>query len=82
MRFRNRLYHQEIVWNKKVAKKPEQALHNLKKTYDQFESVLQKIAPERYTFRLLSQALTWQYKLFFEPQLFEAEIAVLPQHIL
>lgn len=82
MRFRNRLYHQEIVWNKKIAKKPEQALHNLKKTYDQFESVLQKIAPERYTFRLLSQALTWQYKLFFEPQLFEAEIAVLPQHIL
>lgn len=81
MRFRNRLYHQEIVWNKKIVKKPEQALHNLKRTYDQFEVVLRKMAPERYAFRLVSQALIWQYQLFFEPQLFEAEIAVLPHHI-
>lgn len=81
MRFRNRLYHQEIVWNKRIAKKPEHALQNLEKTYTQFEQVLQKIAPERYTFRQLSQVLSWQRNLFFDPQIFAAEITILPQHI-
>lgn len=81
MRFRNRLYHQEIVWNKRIAKKPEHALANLEKTYRQFESALQKIAPERFIFRQLSQALIWQRNIFFDQQLFEAEITVLPQHI-
>lgn len=81
MRFRNRLYHQEIVWNKRIAKKPEHALQNLERTYIQFEQVLQKIAPERYTFRQLSQVLSWQRKLFFDPQIFVAEITILPQHI-
>lgn len=57
MRFRNRLYHQEVVWNKRIAKKPTHALENLEKTYKQFELALQKIAPERFAFRQLSQAV-------------------------
>ncbi|MDC2824573.1 Abi family protein [Rodentibacter pneumotropicus] len=81
MRFRNRLYHQEIVWNKRIAKKPEHALENLEKTYKQFENALQKIAPERFVFRQLSQVLIWQRHLFFDPQIFAAEISVLPVHI-
>lgn len=81
MRFRNRLYHQEIVWNKKIAKKPEHALANLEKTYNNFENTLQKIAPERFAFRQLSQALIWQRSIFFDPQIFAAEISVLPKHI-
>lgn len=81
MRFRNRLYHQEIVWNKKITKNPLQALHNLNKTYQQFEQVLQKVAPERYDFRKLSQVLIWQQQLFFEPQIFAAEIEALTQNI-
>jgi hypothetical protein len=81
MRFRNRLYHQEIVWNKKTSRHPIQALKNLDKTYSQFELILQKIAPERFVFRQLSQALIWQRQIFFDQQIFEAEITVLPQHI-
>ncbi|OBW93005.1 Abi family protein [Gallibacterium salpingitidis] len=81
MRFRNRLYHQEIVWNKRIAKKPEHALENLERTYNQFESALEKIAPERFVFRQLSQVLIWQRALFFDQQIFMAEITVLPQHI-
>ncbi len=81
MRFRNRLYHQEIVWNKKVSKKPIQALDNLSKTYAQFEKVLEKVAPERFAFRQLSQALVWQRNLFFDQQIFDAEITILPEHI-
>lgn len=81
MRFRNRLYHQEVVWNKKTSKHPIQALKNLEKTYRQFEGVLQKVAPERFVFRQLSQALIWQKSIFFDPQIFEAEISVLPEHI-
>lgn len=81
MRFRNRLYHQEIVWNKKTAKNPFQALNNLHKTYAQFEQILEKVAPERFAFRKLSQVLYWQQKLFFDPQIFAAELSVLPQHI-
>lgn len=81
MRFRNRLYHQEVVWNKRLAKKPEHALQNLEKNYKQFESTLQKIAPERFAFRQLSQALIWQRDIFFDEQIFIAEISVLPQHI-
>lgn len=81
MRFRNRLYHQEIVWNKKTSKHPIQALRNLYKTYSQFESILQKIAPERFVFRQLSQALIWQRDIFFDQQIFDAEITVLPRHI-
>lgn len=81
MRFRNRLYHQEVVWNKKIARKPWHALGNLEKTYIQFEQVLAKIAPERYAFRQLSQALIWQRDMFFDRQLFEAEISVLPEYI-
>lgn len=77
MRFRNRLYHQEIVWNKKTSRHPIQALINLKKTYNQFESILQKIAPERYVFRQLSEALTWQYNLVFNQRVFSAEIIAL-----
>ncbi|HDL5459601.1 TPA: hypothetical protein PXG28_002589, partial [Mannheimia haemolytica] len=81
MRFRNRLYHQEVVWNKRIAKKPTHALENLEKTYKQFELALQKIAPERFAFRQLSQALIWQRQIFFDQQIFEAEIVILPQHI-
>ncbi|MCI7353329.1 MAG: Abi family protein [[Actinobacillus] rossii] len=81
MRFRNRLYHQEIVWNKRIAKKPEHALENLEKTYKQFEATLEKIAPERFVFRQLSEALKWQRNIFFDEQIFVAEISVLPQHI-
>ncbi|KAA6208069.1 Abi family protein [Avibacterium paragallinarum] len=81
MRFRNRLYHQEIIWNKKTSKHPIQALKNLEKTYTQFEQVLQKIAPERFSFRQLSQALIWQRDIFFDQQLFCAEIGILPTHI-
>lgn len=81
MRFRNRLYHQEIVWNKKTSKHPVQALKNLNKTYTQLENILQKIAPERFAFRQLSQALIWQRDIFFDEQIFVAEISVLPQHI-
>ncbi|HED4451885.1 TPA: Abi family protein [Pasteurella multocida] len=81
MRFRNRLYHQEIVWNKKVSKNPIQALDNLSKTYSQFEKVLEKVAPERFAFRQLSQALVWQRDIFFDQQIFSAEISILPQHI-
>lgn len=81
MRFRNRLYHQEIVWNKKISKNPIQALGNLEKTYLQFEKILEKVAPERFAFRRLSQVLSWQQKLFFDQQIFNAEIVVLPQYI-
>jgi hypothetical protein len=81
MRFRNRLYHQEIVWNKKLVKNPYQALDNLNKTYVRFEQILERVAPERHTFRHLSEALSWQYNLFFDQQIFSAEIAILPQHI-
>lgn len=81
MRFRNRLYHQEVVWNKKTSKNPFQALSNLSKTYDQFEQILFKIAPERFMFRQLSEALIWQRNIFFDQELFAAEIAVLPTHI-
>ncbi len=81
MRFRNRLYHQEIVWNKRIAKKPEHALKNLEKTYKQFEVALEKIAPDRFVFRQLSEALKWQRDIFFDQQIFDAEITVLPQHI-
>lgn len=81
MRFRNRLYHQEVVWNKRIARKPEHALQNLEKNYKQFELTLQKIAPERFVFRQLSQALRWQRDIFFDEEIFVAEISVLPQHI-
>lgn len=81
MRFRNRLYHQEIVWNKKTSRHPIQALKNLNKTYVQFEQILQKIAPERFVFRQLSQALIWQNQIFFDQQIFVAEITILPEHI-
>ena len=81
MRFRNRLYHQEIVWNKRIAKKPEHALQNLEKTYKQFEVALEKIAPDRFVFRQLSEALKWQRDIFFDQQIFDAEITVLPQYI-
>ncbi|HDL4173111.1 TPA: hypothetical protein PXG46_001936, partial [Mannheimia haemolytica] len=49
--------------------------------YKQFELALQKIAPERFAFRQLSQALIWQRQIFFDQQIFEAEIVILPQHI-
>ncbi|WKS98338.1 Abi family protein [Gallibacterium anatis] len=81
MRFRNRLYHQEIVWNKRIVKKPEHALENLERTYNQFEFALEKIAPERFVFRQLSQVLIWQRDLFFDQQIFMAEITILPKHI-
>lgn len=81
MQFRNRLYHQEIIWNKRIAKKPVHALDNLEKTYKKFETTLQKIAPERFIFRQLSQALIWQRDIFFDQQIFDAEITVLPRHI-
>lgn len=81
MRFRNRLYHQEIVWNKRRARKPKHALQNLEKSYKQFESTLEKIAPERFAFRQLSEALMWQKNLFFDQEIFEAEISALSQHI-
>ena len=56
-------------------------MDNLEKTYKKFETTLQKIAPERFIFRQLSQALIWQRDIFFDQQIFDAEITVLPRHI-
>jgi len=78
MRFRNRLYHQEVIWNKRIAKKPVHALDNLEKTYKKFETTLQKIAPERFIFRQLSQALIWQRDIFFDQKLADPKLPFPP----
>lgn len=71
--FRNRLSHQDAIWNKS-ARTPKEALKNMKNTYQRFNTILNKLSPSRHAFREVSTYLTWQESLNFDEEVFIAEI--------
>lgn len=79
--FRNDLYHQDIVWNKRKAYKPEHILADLHTTYQTFENNLQLIAPERVKLRQLATYLSVQHKHNFDPVLFQRELQDLTTYL-
>ena len=73
--FRNRLYHQDVVWKKKGVSTPYKALNRLSDRYKEYTLFLSKISPERYNFRNTAILQVWQHKMNFDIQVFNAEIA-------
>lgn len=71
--FRNRLSHQDCIWNKS-ARTPKEALKNLNDKYIRFSMILDKLSPNRYSFRTISTYLSWQESLNFDYDIFIAEI--------
>lgn len=71
--FRNRLSHQDCIWNKN-ARTPKEALKNLEDTYIRFSNLLNKIAPNRHSFRTISTYLSWQQLLNFDTDIFITEM--------
>lgn len=71
--FRNRLSHQDCIWNKS-ARTPKEALKNLDDKYIRFSRILDKLSPNRYSFRTISTYLSWQESLNFDYDIFIAEI--------
>ncbi len=73
--FRNKLYHQDIVWKGKNIKKIEHSLKNLKRKYNTFTEYLIKISPYRYTLRESAKLQQFQNEFNFDEDLFKSEIA-------
>lgn len=71
--FRNRLSHQDCIWNKR-ARTPKEALKNLEDKYIRFNHLLNKISPCRHSFRTISTYLSWQESLNFDYDIFIAEM--------
>lgn len=71
--FRNRLSHQDCIWNKS-ARTPKEALKNLHDKYIRFSMILDNLSPNRYSFRTISTYLSWQESLNFDYDIFIAEI--------
>nr|DAN57413.1 MAG TPA: Abi-like protein [Caudoviricetes sp.] len=79
--FRNDLYHQDKAWNRKKVKKPEHILADYRKTYQQFERLLSKIAPHRLQLRNKAALNKHYLQLNFDIGLFNSEVILLKQNI-
>lgn len=79
--FRNDLYHQDKAWNKKRVKKAQHILKDYERTYQNFETILQKIAPARLHLRNKAALNNHFKQLNFDLSLFASEITWLTQHI-
>lgn len=73
--FRNRLYHQDVVWKNKNVSTPEKALNRLANRYQEYASFLNTINPIRYSFRNSAYLQTWQHQMNFDIRIFNAELA-------
>ncbi len=76
--FRNRLYHQDKIWEKRSST-PIEALNSLKKRYDMIDTTLEKVAPERYWIIKSSSIQDLLVRHSFDEQLFKNEIQELYQ---
>ncbi|HGO5853592.1 TPA: hypothetical protein ACK3JH_000442 [Mannheimia haemolytica] len=73
--FRNRLYHQDVVWKNKNVSTPEKALRRLANRYEEYAFFLNTINPIRYSFRNSSYLQEWQHQMNFDIRIFNAELA-------
>lgn len=79
--FRNDLFHQDKAWNRKRVKKPEHILINYGRTYQTFEKLLEKIAPERLQLRQMALLNNTYAPLNFDLALFKSEVDYLVQNM-
>lgn len=72
--FRNKLFHQDVIWKGKGISSAEKALNNLERKYKTFSDLLLKIAPDRHAVRLEAAWQKAQNGLNFDLEIFHEEI--------